>query len=146
MSGIAGQRKRAPMRGDQARQKMWNSMRILRRFTTADLQATAEIGNSHCRKYVKRLLDAGYLRVAQPKREGVSGGHAIYALVRDSGVHAPRISKDGAHDPNLAPKGGAKTIAVLEQDYQWALRCVRACAGMQDPESEVAALRAGGAL
>lgn len=77
-------------------------MRQLRSFTTGDLVATAEIGESLAQKYVLALQRAGYLAVLQPKRSGVTGGHAQYRLVRNTGPVAPRINQDGIFDANLA--------------------------------------------
>lgn len=149
MPGIDGMRKRAPMAPTVARQRMWNSMRRLRQFSVAELQATAEVSRSNAGVYARALLREGYLRVASPKREGVVGGHTVYALVRDTGPYAPRIGKDRLRDPNLEPAAkpaAAQYVSVPRADYDRALACVRACAGMADPEAEVAELRrrAGG--
>jgi hypothetical protein len=147
MSGKPGMRKRAPLGEVQARQRMWNSMRQLRRFSTGDLQATAEVGASHAQKYLRALAKHEYLRLAEARRSGVSGGHAVYAIVRDTGPHAPRIGKAGLLDPNLEPAKplpGDEPVTMKRREYDHAVRCVRACAGMQDPEKEVAALRAAG--
>lgn len=149
MPGIDGMRKRAPMGAGIARQRMWNSMRRLRQFSVAEIVATAEVSTSNAGVYTRRLAREGYLRVATPKREGVVGGHTVYALVRDTGPYAPRIAKDRLRDPNLetAERGPAdKPVSVPRAEYERALCCVRACAGMADPEAEVSDLkrRAGG--
>lgn len=89
--GRVGMRKRAPLAPNQARARMWQSMRILRRFTAADMQAVAEVGVSHSQKYIRMLLQAGYLRVAQAKRPGVIGGHTVYQLINDTGPDTPRF-------------------------------------------------------
>lgn len=102
MAGQIGMRKRVSLNGGHDRARMWNSMRQLRGFTSVDLAATAETSTNGARKYCKHLLDAGYLVIATPKREGVPLGHAIYRLVRNTGPVAPRISKSGLFDGNLA--------------------------------------------
>lgn len=84
-----------------ARYRMWRSMRILRRFATADLVATADAGKDNVTRYVRCLLDAGYLKISTPKREGVKGGHTIYVLARDTGPNPPRIGVHTVFDPNL---------------------------------------------
>lgn len=145
MAGTEGMRKAAPMRSEQDRQRMWNSMRILRQFSTIDIQLTADVRARNARQYVRVLLDAGYLRIAQPAQPGAAGGGAVYALVRNTGPHAPRAGLSGLRDPNLEPAElppHAQPVQVPRHEYQRALACVRACAGMTDPEAEVAQLRA----
>lgn len=84
-----------------ARDRIWQSMRVLRRFTQPELEATAEAGRDNVRKYVRGLVYAGYLRIDKPKQEGRKGGHPIYQLVRDTGPRAPRLQSDGSTwDPN----------------------------------------------
>jgi hypothetical protein len=102
MAGRKGQRKQVPAPAASAIARMWNSMRQLRQFSVADLQATAEVGHSHATKYVRLLLQAQYLVLVAPKREGVAMGHAVYRLVRNTGPVAPRASADGVFDANLA--------------------------------------------
>lgn len=142
MAGMEGMRKAAPMHSDQDRQRMWRSMRILRQFTTADIESTAEVRARNARQYVRTLLDAGYLRTVQAAQPGVVGGGAVYALVRNTGPHAPRAGLSGLADPNLEPAELPQAVQVPQHEYQRALACVRACAGMLDPEAEVAQLRA----
>lgn len=78
-----------------ARYRAWQSMRMLRRFTVPDLVATAEVRNDNAGNYVRALLDAGFLRVVKPKREGVKGGHPIYLLVRNTGPKPPLVRGHG---------------------------------------------------
>lgn len=112
-------------------------MRMLRRFTLADLIATAEIGRNHVEQYVRALVAANYVRIVQAKRQGVAGGDAVYQLVRDTGPHAPRLGKGALLDPNLTPatpEPGDELVSIKRRDYDRALLCVRACAGMTDEE------------
>jgi hypothetical protein len=102
MSGKAGQRKRVALGPEHALSRMWKSMRMLRVFTTADLEATAEVSYNHAKKYVRALGEAEYLVMAQPRKSGVTGGHASYRLVRNTGPVAPRFAIDGLFDANLA--------------------------------------------
>lgn len=82
------------------RQRIWQAMRILRVFSYADLQATAEAGRDNVRKYCQALRSAGYLRLERPKANGKKGGHAAWRLVRDTGPKAPIPRACGAYDPN----------------------------------------------
>ncbi len=73
----------------QARERAWQSMRILMRFTVAELVATAEIEESNARKYVRRLHRTGYLRLLAGNANGHPGSHSVWLLVRNSGPRAP---------------------------------------------------------
>lgn len=144
MSTTVKRRIRVPLHGSSERQRMWNCICQLRRFTLADLVATAEVSKQHASKYVCKLVGADYVLLLQPNKGNASA--AVYQLRRETGPHAPRFSEDGAVlDPNLEPQHlprEAQPVMVPRAEYERALRCVRACAGMQDPESEVSQLRA----
>lgn len=146
MAGKTGMRKRAPLSPTSGRQRIWNALRVLRKFTSAEVMATSEQGEDAIKKYLKALLDGGYLRIGTPKREGVAGGHRGYVLIRDTGPLAPRVSNDGLVDPNLTPAArapGDQFVQVPRRDYERALKCVQACAGLgDDPEAAIADLRA----
>jgi hypothetical protein len=106
-----GARTRLFHRVPRARDRAWQSIRILRQFTLSDLVATAEIGRDNARKFVTGLCRAGYVRLAQPKRNGHRGGHAVFRLARDTGPHAPRLQSDGrTYDTNqhVAHEGGVR--------------------------------------
>lgn len=77
-------------------------MRVLKQFTSAQLEATAEVGPTNLKKYLPALAKAGYLRLARPKRNGQTGGHAVWRLARDTGIKAPIVRFDGSgvYDPN----------------------------------------------
>lgn len=88
--------------GQDVRQRAWIAMRIFKTFTAAQIQASAEVETHNLRKYIKALHRAGYLIVHRPKRNGVTGGHAVWRLARDSGPAAPivRFDRNGVYDPN----------------------------------------------
>lgn len=85
-----------------ARQRVWNSIRVLKRFTAAQLEATATIRRANLQKYLLALDRAGYLTLVRPKQNGKSLGHAIWRLARDTGPRAPIVRTDssGVYDPN----------------------------------------------
>lgn len=137
MPGIKGMVKTAPMHAQQDRARLWQAMRMLRSFTQGDLVATAEASANHVCKYLSALVRAEYLRVVQPRRSGVAGGEAHYRLLRDTGPLAPRIGKSGLLDPNLTParpEPGDEPVTLKRRDYERALLCVRACAGLTEAE------------
>jgi len=82
------------------RQRIWQAMRILRVFSYADLQATAEAGRDNVRKFCQALHRAGYLRLERPKRNGKKGGYQVFRLVRDTGPNAPIPRDVGVYDLN----------------------------------------------
>lgn len=126
------------MRPTQARARVWSSIRMLRRFTVADIEATAEAGRKQTEDYVRALVKNEYVRLVQPQRKGGPvGSAAVYLLVRDTGPAAPRIGKSALLDPNLVaakPEPGDELLKIRRRDYERALLCVRACAGMTDEE------------
>lgn len=130
----------------QRRGRMWRSMRILRKFTVSDLVATAVVTPAVAYRYVKTLSDAGYIECSKPHKPGSAGKgrcepphDAKWMLVRDTGPYAPRGGKH--RDPNLDPTRGGTHVSIPKDEYARALKCVRACAGMVDPEAEVADLK-----
>lgn len=138
------------MQQREVRARLWQSMRTLRHFTYADLMATAEAKRSSTQKYVRGLCQAGYVCLVEGRPTGQPGSLIAFLLVRDTGPYAPRVAKGGVvTDPNLEPATRSpadRPVQVPKRDYQRAMCCVRACAGMADPEAEVAELkrRAGG--
>jgi len=96
--------KMIPIRPPVQRVKIWRSMRMMRRFTIGDLCATAAASNHNVRTYLGALVRGGYVRKLKrevPKR-GLEG-HAIFALIKDTGPMAPKRAKDGSiFDPNVA--------------------------------------------
>ena len=100
MSGKTGMHRTVEARRT-ARDRIWQSMRILRRFTLPELVATAETGDSNCLKYTRGLCAAGIVRLLAARESGVKGGHAQWMLVRDLGPKSPRLRADGTtFDPN----------------------------------------------
>lgn len=85
-----------------ARQRLWNSICVLKRFTSAQIEATAEVSPANLQKYLQALARAGYLVLVRPKQNGKSLGHAVWRLARDSGPRAPIVRTDGSgvYDPN----------------------------------------------
>jgi len=83
-------------------QKVWQAMRVFRRFTTADLLMTVEVGESAVMKYCRALARAGYLQCARPRTSGRAGSRDVWQLVRDSGPLAPirRWDGNGVYDRN----------------------------------------------
>jgi hypothetical protein len=96
--------KMIPTRPPVQRVKIWRSMRMMRRFTISDLCATATASNHNVSVYLGALVSAGYVRKLKrevPKR-GLEG-HAIFALIKDTGPMAPKRATDGSiFDPNVA--------------------------------------------
>lgn len=147
MSGQAGQVKRAPMQTTQARQRMWQSMRVLKRFSVADLVATAETPANSANHYVRALRRAGYLRCVQPVQSGRTAGHARYQLMRDTGPCAPRIGKDAVRDPNTEPTQKPVMVSIPRSEYERALRCIALCTDLRGSgPTEAVRLRALAAL
>lgn len=84
------------------RQQAWNAMITHKRFTTADILTTADIGKYNLRAYLRALHRAGYLRLDRPRQSGKTLGHAVWRLVRHTGPKhpLPRRDNSGVYDPN----------------------------------------------
>lgn len=72
------------------RDRIWQSIRILLRFTLRDLAATAEVTYDMARIYVARLRRAGLVATVMV-HGNKAGSWAVYRLVRDAGPKAPMI-------------------------------------------------------
>jgi len=82
------------------RQKLWQSMRIMRRFTLPQLMATSGATESPTRAYVNALKRAGFLAVRRPA-QGMAGAYAVYQLLQDSGPQHPTTNSiQVVYDPN----------------------------------------------
>ncbi|MEX0732877.1 MAG: hypothetical protein WED00_05850 [Aquisalimonadaceae bacterium] len=89
----------ADARRPEGRQVIWEAIRRLKRFTTADLEHATRVKMATIRTYVEGLTNAGYLQRVNPPR-GAQGGAAgfpagVWELLRDVGVEAPRVRKNG---------------------------------------------------
>lgn len=73
--------------------KIWKAMRILRRFTVAELVAVVETSTARTVGWYASLLTrTGFLRVIRPSGVGAGrGSTATYQLLRDSGPTAPSV-------------------------------------------------------
>lgn len=101
MARLVGARTRVYRRKPIARDRVWFSIRALRRFTLGSLMETAEAGKANCLKFALALERAGILRRAVDRDSGRKGGHVVWQLVRDLGPLAPRLQRDGrTYDPN----------------------------------------------
>jgi len=88
-----------------ALQRVWQAMRIKRRFTIPELQAAAgEIGKPvhyvHVHRYLSALRRAGYVRLVRSYR-GRIGEHAVFQLACDSGPLRPLVRQKMVFDPNM---------------------------------------------
>lgn len=86
----------------ESRRRIWNSLRVLKRFTSAEVEATATVSRANLRQYLRALHRARIVAVAVPKRNGHARGHAVWRLVVDLGpLHPiPRSDGSGVYDPN----------------------------------------------
>lgn len=88
-----------------AQEQAWQSMRVMRRFTAADILVTASIGKKSLQAFIKGLADAGYLRLAKPRANGRAGSYHLWQLVRDTGPFPPVLHLDGgATDRNTSTR------------------------------------------
>lgn len=83
-----------------ARQRIWNSCRILRAFTLLELSATAQSAYTTSAAYVGRLEKAGLVR--KVKRHAAQPGEfALFRLNKDVGPEHPIVRDDGIYCPSI---------------------------------------------
>lgn len=88
-----------------ARRQAWQSMRIMRRFTRADILTTAAIDSSNLNKYVQALIRFGFLEVCYPRKCGVAGSSDVLKITRDTGPRPPIMHSDQSMtDPNTGDR------------------------------------------
>lgn len=118
-------RKRVPMNPREGRSRMWQAMRVMRTFTVADMEATAEVCRASATHYVRALRDAGYLQCVDGAHAGRFALGATYRLLKNTGPHGPRVSRDGnVLDLNLEPSPKLPTVTISKPEYERALRCI----------------------
>jgi hypothetical protein len=121
-------RQRVPMDPREGRSRMWQAMRVLRTFTVADMEATAEVSRASATHYVRALRDAGYVQRLPGKRIGQAAQFMSYRLVQNTGPHAPRVSHGGkVLDMNDESAKRQATVTIPKAEYERALRCVHLC-------------------
>tara|TARA_B100000686_G_scaffold343657_1_gene424885 strand:- start:1091 stop:1639 length:549 start_codon:yes stop_codon:yes gene_type:complete len=94
-----------------ANQRMWMSMKALKRFSYYDVSITAEVPKGNARSYLKALHRAEYLDLCK-QHTHVSAQQYLFKASNDTGPKAPQIRRDkSVYDQNLHkvvwPKGGA---------------------------------------
>jgi len=85
--------KRHPL---ETREAVWEAIRQLREFTIKDLRYATRLGADTIRDYLIGLTAAGYLEKSPPAPLSQRGEAINYTLVKDCGVDAPRVRKDGS--------------------------------------------------
>lgn len=87
----------ASARRPEGRQVIWQAIRRLHRFSLHDLERATRIHETTLKTYLVGLTNAGYLaRVdAEEPAAEVRYQPAYWSLVRDIGIEAPRVRKDG---------------------------------------------------
>jgi hypothetical protein len=86
--------KRSPL---ETRDAIWAAIRRLRSFNLAELRGETRCGAEQVRDYVTGLTAAGLLEKSPPAPPSIKGGVPVtYKLVRDCGVEAPQVRKDGS--------------------------------------------------
>lgn len=77
---------RTQYKAGSPKQKMWQSMRIMRFFTPSDIAQTAEVSMAYAMAFINTLRRAGYIK----RQMGSTGQFATHQLLRNTGPHAPR--------------------------------------------------------
>lgn len=109
-------------RPKSARQKIWQAMRFLHRFTCSDVVATSETTKASVEKFLSDLVKAGYVKIVNPQKRKASMAerrqHQVqYLLIKNTGYKYPVVRKAEVLDQNLGStmplnsKGGLHDVA-----------------------------------
>lgn len=89
--------------GKSQRQQIWELIRAFAgtgdgTFTASLLAHTIKSEPDPVREYLKGLGAAGFIRILNPDASRPGGRHVknVFELVRDNGVEAPRVRRDGS--------------------------------------------------
>lgn len=88
MPGIKGMVAAAP-RKNAVRTRIWQSMRIMRRFTCPDLCRASDAEMSNVSKFVQRLRVHGYVKPFGKYVSGRAGAYKGWTLCKDVGPVYP---------------------------------------------------------
>ncbi len=105
------------------RYRVWQAIRVMRRFRTNDVLALGGMRPKSVRNYVAFLKRVGILR-------SLSDGYTM--LVRDLGPRAPIERPDGRsfQDPNEhAPSIAVHRVRLLNAQRQGCINCTRSACG-----------------
>jgi hypothetical protein len=73
---------KSPVNGDPAREMLWRVIRILRKFTIADLLSIVKgVNYKTAQRFLMQLRKGGYVL----KQTGRIAGYQCYALLNDTG-------------------------------------------------------------
>jgi predicted ArsR family transcriptional regulator len=78
------------------RSGLWAVMRKMKTFTVRDLFQETGTADRTAWEYVKSLEKAGYVVHRATQQTSTGKGQHIYELVRDIGIEAPRVRRDGS--------------------------------------------------
>ncbi len=98
------------------RQGTWDAIRALKKFTLSQLRIKApQNPKATIRDYVNALLRGGYLERSAQLVPCASAGRPEYqyTLIRDIGVEAPRLRKDGTELPPTGQQNMWLALKIL---------------------------------
>lgn len=96
------------------RERLWRAMRDLKSFCVPELARKAGVDRHkyNVSDYLRGLVKAGILAVDAPASPGK---YANYTLVRDMGVDAPRVRRDGSTVPEPAQQTMWRGMKILRE-------------------------------
>ncbi len=90
--------RKAPSR----KQRMWSAMKVLKRFSHADLALAASVGHIDAKDYCRALRKANYLKVVQTAQRMCRARVYSFDKSKDTGLLAPLVMREGSvFDRNL---------------------------------------------
>jgi hypothetical protein len=93
------------MKPNTSSERLWRTIRALRKFTIDELMSIAQVGEVKVRSYLSLLHTGGYLKTVTSR---IDGRRRVYKLIKDTGAKHPR-ERVCLYDPNtgeyIHPKG-----------------------------------------
>lgn len=100
------------------RDALWATMRRMREFSRQDLVKVTDQPFETVKDYVRGLLRAGIVEATgELQHDGFSNRsqRAVYRLVNDCGVDAPRVRRDGSLLPPLGRDRMWRSMRILKE-------------------------------
>lgn len=95
--------------GVPPRQFVWDILRFLGEVSLGELSMRSGQPLSLCKDYLWALRKAGIVEEARQEKGPLDRPRTVYRLVRDLGLEAPRVRKNGA----LIPASGRQRMSTL---------------------------------
>ncbi|MGD9638348.1 MAG: hypothetical protein AB7U85_04750 [Alphaproteobacteria bacterium] len=96
------------------RDAVWKAIRELKTFTKEDLSKKAKVNVETIRTFLTGLVKGGYISKEDHRKQN-NNEPIKYNLVKDIGVDAPKVRKDGSKVKPVATENMWRTMRILKR-------------------------------